>query len=1189
MPPLLSMRTHTLLRHWAILLATLVVVRLTATAAEKAGTSAPHWAFRPIANPSLPAVTNAAWCRTSIDRFLLSHLEAQGTEPGPAAGRRTLIRRASFDLTGLPPSPEAIDSFIADDSPDATARLIDQLLDSPRYGEHWGRHWLDVVRYADTAGETADYPVPVAWRYRNYVIDAFNQDKPYDQFLREQIAGDILARTGPPERYAEQVVATGYLAISRRFGFDSENYHHLTIQDTIDNVGQNFLGLTLGCARCHNHKYDPVSIADYYSLYGIFESTRYPFPGSEQKQRTRSMAPLVPPQESQTRWRAFEQRVATLAAQVERNRLSVPSAVLRSVNDMDGDFELQAPAAGGSKGVLVPPWVYEGPIAITTDAQSPFRNVHPSGRVGASIPAGTNAYFITQALPSAHTTPAPKPLHLNLDFRTTSGSSAATGRHRLRLGTTAPNSPVEILLAEEAVEVRVDGKVIPVRRFKPGQWQNLQLSLHPSTRTFTLTAGTPGDTASVGPLLVEAGWDGLLDRVRLDPAEPSGAPLPALAIDNLALQDLPFAPVSTAPPAPPAGSAPDLASIDAQRVALAGIDGDFELQSDNTPPENPWGPGPNSVVQIRAASQSPFRNIHPAGSLGIHLPNSGAYNGFGQTLTNVWKVEKTGRMFVSFDFRIAATDAGGDGSWRFYLGHGPGNSAAVEVAMNSSHFYRRSDDSRDIVQPLLAGEWYQVQLDLNLRDRRYSGSITAASSRKPTRFDGALAKGWDGTIDYTFIDSYGHLPGVKPALDADNFAIGESPVPAPDAPDNLATRTDPAARRKRIAELRSERSRIQAEGERTRQELATLLAEGPVAFAYAVAEGTPRDVRIQLRGEPEKPGDLVPRGMLPVLGGSSLPSGTRGSGRRELAEWLASPRNPLTARVIVNRVWQYHFGEGLVRTPNDFGLRGQRPTHPELLDHLATRFMESGWSIKSLHRLIMNSAVYQLRSRYSPNIPRPTPTSPADDCPILTDGMPAAPSSMPATTENPGTHPRRRLTAEETRDSLLLVSGALDLSPAEGHPFPAPTTWGFTQHGPYNAVYEHNRRSVFLMAQRIKRHPFLALFDGADPNTSTAGRRTTTVPTQALFFMNDPFVHACAQRFATRITSASPTESERIETAWRLAFGRKPTTDESVQAVQFLADTRAELTASGQADPAGQALSALARVIFASNEFLTVD
>ncbi len=253
------------------------------------------WSLRPVHALPAPQVRNAGWVRTSVDPWILAELEARGMHPAPPADRRTLIRRATFDLTGLPPTPEEVNAFLADESPGAFERVVDRLLASPSYGEHWGRHWLDVVRYADTAGETADYPVREAVRYRDYVINAFNRDLPYDQFVREQVAGDILARdaTDAPT-FARMVTATGFLAVSRRFGFDSENYHHLTIQDTIDTTGQAFLGLTLGCARCHDHKYDPVTARDYYALYGIFDSTRYPFAGSEQKPNMRSMASLLP-------------------------------------------------------------------------------------------------------------------------------------------------------------------------------------------------------------------------------------------------------------------------------------------------------------------------------------------------------------------------------------------------------------------------------------------------------------------------------------------------------------------------------------------------------------------------------------------------------------------------------------------------------------------------------------------------------------------------------------------------------------------------------------------------------------------------------------------------------------------------------------------------------------------------------
>ena len=259
---------------------------------------------------------------------------------------------------------------------------------------------------------------------------------------------------------------------------------------------------------------------------------------------------------------------------------------------------------------------------------------------------------------------------------------------------------------------------------------------------------------------------------------------------------------------------------------------------------------------------------------------------------------------------------------------------------------------------------------------------------------------------------------------------------------------------------------------------------------------------------------------------------------------------------MVNRIWQYHFGRGLVTTPNDFGVRGQPPTHPELLDHLATQFVKSGWSVKAMHRLIMLSATYRQAAG---------------------DGDLYA------------SFTRRRMSAEEMRDSILAISGELDATPGREHPFPSPLGWGFTQHGPFSAVYDNNKRSVYLMVQRIKRHPFLALFDGADPNTTTPERRPTTVPTQALFFLNDPFVHTKAEKFAARLQAARPDEPQRIELATRLTLGRAPTEAERAEAAEFLAAYRAEIAATGKGNSETAALAAYVRTLFGSNEFLHLD
>ena len=684
-----------------------------------------HWSFQPLAVSSPPDVRDHAWPRSDIDRFVLARLEQTGCVPNQPADKRTLVRRATFDLTGLPPTPAEVDAFLADESPEAFAHVVDRLLASPQYGQRWGRHWLDVVRYADTAGETADYPVPQAYLYRDWVISALNRDLPYDEFIRQQIAGDILAKDAPRQEYADRVTATGFVAVSRRFGFDSENYHHLTIADTLDTLGRAVLGLSIGCARCHDHKYDPVSMSDYYALYGIFASTRYAFPGSEEKKRPRDFAPLLPPAEA-----------APLAAAHARE------------------------------------------------------------------------------------------------------------------------------LEQAAAELkRIEGNLAEV----------------------------------------------------------------------------------------------------AQALKAAG------------------DPAANTATSANAAE-----------------------------------------------------------------------------------------------------------------------------------------------------------------------------VPA-------------------VADLKARREALQATQRQWKSKQDGLVSIGPYPVAYAVAEDTPRNATIQKRGEPTKPGPEVPRRFLEILGGDPLAADAAGSGRLELAGWLTRPSNSLTARVIVNRVWQYHFGRGLVETASDFGLRGRAPTHADLLDYLASAFVKDGWSLKQLHRQIMLSSVYQMSSE--------------DD--------------RPAAAQDPMNtlwwrFPRRRLEAEAIRDAMLATSGNLDRTPGGRHPFPPVTNWGFTQHTPFKgnyAEYDTPRRSVYLMAQRIQRHPFLGLFDGADANISTAERTLTTTPSQALYLMNDPFVHTQGEAFARRLLVERASDEARIDWALQLTFARAAKPQEQSEALSFLEAYRHKLIAAGVSEDrlTMMAWSAYARVLLTSNEFMHLD
>jgi len=1109
-----------------------------ATPADQHVEAPPHWAFTAPQNPPLPPVLNERWPATSLDRFILAKMEAAKTSPAPPADKLTLIRRASYSLTGLPPSPGEIDAFLGDNDPDAFAKVVDRLLESPHYGEHWGRHWLDVARYADTAGDTADYPLPEAWRYRNYVIDSFNADKPYDLFLKEQLAGDILATRQPSGRYAEQTTATGYLALSRRFGFDSEHYQHLTIQDSIDTMGQGMMALTVGCARCHDHKFDPVSARDYYSLYGIFASTRYAFPGSEQKNRFRSVVPLVPREESRQRWREMQAGFATLG--------TTPEAVLRSLDEMDGDFEMQRFASGGSYGVPVEPWHFNGPVAITQAAQSPFKHLHPFGAVGVGIPAGA-AHALFQAL---HPVTREGRLFFNLEFRLSGGDPASPGHHRLVLGPRSGTAAVEILISAAALTITGDSRPLVIPLQNPGEWQCLQLEFDLDTRSFTGTFGTPEAVQPLPQRALAATGDFGIGMLRL---ESDGNGSPAMDLDNVAVQSTPIAPVATTPEPAAADS---LADLQSELQQLAGDDGDLEAQEIGAAPSSQgWHPGPNSEVRISSDSQSPFTSAYPPGNLGIHLPASadGTYNGFGRHLPQVWTPAQTELLHVSFDFRPHAPAASAAGTWRFHIGKSH-SSPAAELGFHSEKFFLRSGDERQKVAELRPGQWHQVKLALNLAARTFTGTIGTVDGQ--AAFAGEFPPGWEGGIDYVFIDTGGHLPGAKPALDFDNLAI--SPTPHESAPATAAP--PPAALQARIVELRGQIQALAAGNEQRQQQLAQQLAHGPVPMAYGVTEGTPQNAHIQVRGEPDRPGAEVPRGFIEILGKAALDPATEGSGRLELAEWLVRPDHPLTARVMANRLWQHHFGRGLVATPNDFGTRSQPPSHPELLDHLAHQLIDSQWSLKRMHRLILLSATWQQA--------------------CAADG---APSDLYASFS------RRRLKAEEIRDSILLVSGMLDATPGEAHPFPPPPSWSFTQHQPFSAVYDHQRRSVYLMVQRLKRHPFLALFDGADPNSPTAERGTTTVATQALFFLNDPFVHTASLEFAARLQQASPVEDEQAALAYRLALGRQATAAELAHATEFLAAYRDEMVASGVADPGPAALAAFLRTLFASNEFLHCD
>ena len=849
------------------------------------------WAFQPLASVPVPAVAAGPAIHNDIDRFLQAALEAAAIVPAAPTDRRTLLRRATYDLTGLPPSAEEVDAFLADPASDREAfrAVVDRLLESPQYGVQWGRHWLDVVRYADTAGENTDRPLPHAWRYRNWVYDALARDLPWRDFVRLQIAGDVFRAAADDDARREGLIATGYLAIARRFGHDIDKDVHLMHEDLIDNLGKNMLGLTTGCARCHDHKYDPVSAEDYYALYGILDGTKFPFPGCEAKGQPRDMVPLL------------------------------------SQAEID---------------VAMAPW--KAAVAAR-DAAIAARN-------------------------------------------------AAGRRPQLKAWLAERAHPVQAAAVGEASSVAIAAEGGAAHSLELKQGETLQLTVSPN--------GNHGADTTLVDLRVEcaSAADAALVGRRWTTAALAAGALPA----NPLVDDSGAAWCFLEP-----GAAEGPAFL-AQRKE--GVEGKPEIVS--------W---------VRGELPSAFANTSP-------------------NPVKAW------------------TDL-------------PGHTFFVHPAQ-----------------------------------------------------DRPVAVAWVCPADGRYLVSGAVADGHPAALDGVSFTLAR--IGGSDAGEALV-----------------------ALGKLEAEPLPEVPPQPAIPVAYAVVEGQPHDVPLQQRGDPEKPGAAVPRRWLDILGGEPV-AADGGSGRRQLADWIAA--SPLSTRVIVNRVWQWHFGSGLVRTPNDFGSRGEAPTHPELLEWLAGRFTADGGSLKSLHRIVMDSAAYQRGG-------------------ILPGGDDAA--RRDPDNKLLGRFTPRRLTAEEIRDSLLAAAGTLDPTPAEGHPFPPENTWGFSQHAPFVAVYDHQRRSGYLMVQRQRRHPFLALFDGADPNASTPQRQTTTMPTQALYFLNDPFFHTQAAKVVERV-GPDGDDTARTTRLHRLLFQRDP--------VPADIDRAGRLLAVYPGEPA-ERWGALARVLMASNEFLYLD
>ncbi len=824
-----------------------------------------HWAFVPLTVPAKPKVANASEQIHPIDAYILERLTTKGLHANPEASRRELIRRATYDLTGLPPSPKEVEAFLVDQTPDAYERLIDRLLDSPQYGEKWARHWLDLVRFAETNSYERDNPKPNAWRYRDYVIRAFNDDKPFDRFIREQLAGDEL-----PDRDNDAWIATGYyrLGIWDDEPSDRDQARYDALDDILATTGQVFLGLTIDCARCHDHKLDPIPQKDYYKLLAFFQNINH------------------------------------------------------------------------------------------------FRNGGPTDEVLLDTGPNSQASYET----------------------------AVRERDRKRIEIQADLSEIENEFREQ-------------RRIEKTRQPDIE-ELH--YRFYRDT------------------WNQLPDFDALKPED--------------------------------------------------------------------TGVLPKGLFDLSPRTRD---------------------DAFGFVFEGTLIVPKDGEYTFSLDSDDGSRLTVGGNVVAFYDGiHGVGQPKVGKIQLAQGRVPIRLDYFQCTAGLGLVVSWSGPEFS----SRRLSGQDKPVEKREASLAEVILHEG--ATI-----------------LSADRF--------------------------ERYRKLRRELQRL-------------LDHEVPAEKALCITEHGPNapDTFVMLRGNPHVPGEKVTPGFLEVLGDQAPviptpdPSAKTSGRRRALADWIASPSNPLTARVIANRVWQHHFGRGIVRSPNNFGLQGDKPTHPELLDWLASELIRGGWKLKALHRTIMTSNAYKMSSHGNPEA---LAKDPANDLFWRFD--------------------MRRLNAEEIRDSVLAVTGTLNLKkygpgvyvdiPAEvmaGQSIPG-KGWGKSPPA------EQARRSIYIHVKRSLVTPILDAFDLAETDRSTPVRFSTTQPTQALGMLNGAFLNEQAGILAERLRrEAGDDVTKQVELALKLVTTRQPSASEIQRGVDLLQSFRTQDGASAEA-----ALKSFCLVALNLNEFVYLD
>lgn len=891
------------------LFALLIPLTTPALGGEKVDPS--WWSLQPVKRHAAPNVKNAQWVRNPIDAFVLSRLEAQGLTPTPEANRRTLIRRLSYDLTGLPPTPSEVSDFVTDKTPNAYKKLVDRLLASPHYGERWSRHWLDVVHFGESHGFEYNQPRNNSWPYRNWVIRALNADLPYDRFVKMQIAGDVIEPGS-----ADGIIALGCLVTgphnTTRPSNDTmrKTMRQDEVEDLVGMVGQTFLGLTINCARCHDHKFDPISQKDYYAMAATLSG--------------------VNPGERDLRGMVNEPDAAALR-ELRASEEKWLEKIARVVDPVH-DKLLQAAMKAGRKG-----------------------------------PAPTKAiaaWNFTTGLADAN---GKLPVILK-------GSAKQTGDGLVLNGQGyAVSAPLPFDLAEKTLEV----------------WVNLE--------DLNQRGG--------GAITVQDNKGVVFDSIVFGERQPKR-----------------------------------------------------------------WMAGSNGFVRTQSLNGSEETSANNPVHVAIVYRTDG-------TITGYRNGKPYGRAYRTGLQKYAANQV----QVAFGIRHGTsvGNGRMLKGKITGARLYNRALSGQEVATSAGVGT-------IVISEREITAALTPAQRDAKMQLDKQLAT--------------------------------------------------------------------------VRNDIKTITAKGPqAARVYSVISRNPGVTQLLDRGNVLKPvGPVAPSGIDAIKAVNADfgldDKATDGQRRVKLAEWITHPANPLFGRVMANRIWHYHFGAGLVNTPNDFGFSGTRPSHPDLLDHLANFFAEQKWSMKTLHRYIVTSATYRQDSRSN------------------SEGMATDAGNQLIWRMSP-----RRLAAEELRDTMLAVSGKLNTQ-LGGAGYRDVREYKFKGSHFYDIIEqskaEQFRRTIYRFSPRGARRNLLDTFDCPDSSALAPDRATTTTPLQSLALMNNRFVLSQSDFFAKRLTEDAVKDIKaQLTLAHELALGRPADPKELALAEAFIAD---------------HGLAAYCRVLFNTNSFLYV-